>query len=86
MLFTFAKDGVMVDSEIVGTSGYDKAFEIESLADDCGFNLMQYNFEIESYLVGNCDILVYKVAIGADGKIDKSLLREEKKVYVNMVD
>ena len=43
----------------------------------------QYNFkDIETAYDGDCDVSVYKVTVAEDGRMGKSLLREEKSVKV----
>lgn len=87
LLLTYSRSGEMMDFEVVGTSSLSSAFIIDSLTDELGVLVTQYNFtDVESCYVGDCDVATYKVTIDEGGKIDKCLIREEKNVHVNLLN
>ena len=73
----------MVDFVTVGIGSDLAAYKIEPSTGEYEIVYTQYNFkDIETAYNGNCDVSVYKVTVGEDGRMGKSLLREEKSVKV----
>ena len=82
-LVAYDKKGNMVDFVTVGIGSDLAAYKIEPSTDEYEIVYTQYNFkDIETAYNGNCDVSVYKVTVGEDGRMGKSLLREEKSVKV----
>ena len=82
-LVAYDKKGNMVDFVTVGIGSDLAAYKIEPSTGEYEIVYTQYNFkDIETAYNGNCDVSVYKVTVGEDGRMGKSLLREEKSVKV----
>ena len=82
-LVAYDKKGNMVDFVTVGIGSDFAAYKIEPSTGEYEIVYTQYNFkDIETAYNGNCDVSVYKVTVGEDGRMGKSLLREEKSVKV----
>ena len=82
-LVAYDKRGNMVDFVTVGIGSDLAAYKIEPSTGEYEIVYTQYNFkDIETAYNGNCDVSVYKVTVGEDGRMGKSLLREEKSVKV----
>ena len=82
-LVAYDKKGNMVDFVTVGIGSDLAAYKIELSTGEYEIVYTQYNFkDIETAYNGNCDVSVYKVTVGEDGRMGKSLLREEKSVIV----
>ena len=82
-LVTYDKKGNMVDFVTVGTGSDLESYKIEPSTGEYEFVYTQYNFkDIETAYDGDCDVSVYKVTVADDGRMCKSLLREEKSVKV----
>ena len=87
ILATYNKEGGIIDKNIVGISDGANAYKIEPSTDENEITYTQYYFsDVESaaFSEGDCNICVYKVKIDNNGKIEKSLLREEKNVKVKL--
>ena len=84
-LVTYDKKGEIIDVEIVGVSDNGKVYKIEPSTGEREIVYTQYCFkDVESAYDGDCDVSVYKVTIATDGRINKSLLREDKNVKVTL--
>ena len=82
-LVTYDKKGNMVDFVTVGTGSDLAMFKIEPSTGEYEIVYTQYSFkDIESVYDSCCDVSVYKVTVDEDGRMGKSLLREEKSVKV----
>lgn len=82
-LVAYDKKGNMVDFVTVGIGSDLAAYKIEPSTGEYEIVYTQYNFkDIETAYNGNCDVSVYKVTVGEDGRMGKSLLREEKSAKV----
>ena len=82
-LVAYDKKGNMVDFVTVGTGSDLESYKIEPSTGEYEFVYTQYNFkDIETAYDGDCDVSVYKVTVADDGRMCKSLLREEKSVKV----
>ena len=84
-LVTYDKKGEIIDVEIVGVSDNGKVYKIEPSTGEREIVYTQYCFkDVESAYDGDCDVSVYKVTIATDGRINKSLFREDKNVKVTL--
>jgi hypothetical protein len=84
-LVTYNKKGQIIDFTSVGTSSDIQTYKIEPSTDENEITYTQYYFsDVESAYDGDCNICVYNVTIDNNGKIEKSLLREEKNVKVKL--
>ena len=82
-LVAYDKKGNMIDFVTVGTGSDLESCKIEPSTGEYEFVYTQYNFkDIETAYDGDCDVSVYKVTVADDGRMCKSLLREEKSVKV----
>ena len=82
-LVTYDKKGNMVDFVTVGTGSDLAMFKIEPSTGEYEIVYTQYSFkDIESVYDSCCDVSIYKVTVDEDGRMGKSLLREEKSVKV----
>ena len=82
-LVAYDKKGNMIDFVTVGTGSDLESCKIEPSTGEYEFVYTQYNFkDIETAYDGDCDVSVYKVTVADDGRMGKSLLREEKSVKV----
>ena len=82
-LVTYDKKGNLVDFVTVGTGSDLAMFKIEPSTGEYEIVYTQYSFkDIESVYDSCCDVSVYKVTVDEDGRMGKSLLREEKSVKV----
>ena len=82
-LVAYDKKGNMIDFVTVGTGSDLESCKIEPSTGEYEFVYTQYNFkDIETAYDGDCDVSVYKVTVAEDGRMGKSLLREEKSVKV----
>ena len=82
-LVAYDKKGNMADFVTVGIGSDLAAYKMEPSTGEYEIVYTQYNFkDIETAYNGNCDVSVYKVTVGEDGRMGKSLLREEKSVKV----
>ena len=84
-LLTYDKKGKIIDFETIGVNDCGKRYKIEPPTGEREIVYTQYCFkDVESAYDGDCDVSVYKVTIAADGRINKSLLREDKNVKVTL--
>ena len=84
-LVTYDKKGKIIDFETIGVNDCGKRYKIEPPTGEREIVYTQYCFkDVESAYDGDCDVSVYKVTIAADGRINKSLLREDKNVKVTL--
>ena len=82
-LVAYDKKGNIIDFVTVGTGSDLESCKIEPSTGEYEFVYTQYNFkDIETAYDGDCDVSVYKVTVADDGRMGKSLLREEKSVKV----